>query len=164
MTPFSHFEPGLPGALLTDPRPFVGLIADGIHVHPAVIEMIWKSAGPQRLTLVTDTIAALGMPEGKYQIGDQEVFIKQGSARLKSGVLAGSVLSLDQALRNLIAYTGCSLEEALRTITINPARLLDTNHEIGRLAPGMRADINLLRDNLQVAASICAGEVVYLAK
>ncbi len=164
MTPLSHMEPGLPGALLFDGRPWVGLIADGIHVHPAVIDLIWKTAGPQRLTLVTDTIAALGMPDGRYQIGDQEVFVKEGSARLKNGVLAGSVLSLDQALRNLIAFTGCLLEEALRTITINPARLLGEEHEIGQLAPGMRADINLLTHELEVAMTICDGEVVYLAK
>ncbi len=161
MSPLSHFEPGLPGALLTDGRPWVGLIADGIHVHPAMIELIWKTIGPQRLTLVTDTIAALGMPEGQYQIGDQEVFVREGSARLKDGVLAGSVLSLDQALRNLITFTGCSLPEALGTITTNPARLLGMDSEIGRLARGMRADVNLLTPDLEVALSICNGEIVY---
>jgi N-acetylglucosamine-6-phosphate deacetylase len=164
MPPLSHFEPGLPGALLTDDRPWVGLITDGIHVHPAAVQIIWKAAGPRRLTLVTDAIAALGMPEGKYQIGDQEVFVHQGSARLESGVLAGSVLSLDQALRNLIDMTGCSIEEALGTITVNPARLLGEELHIGQLLPGMRADINLLTRDLEVALSICGGEVVYLAK
>lgn len=164
MAPLNHMEPGLPGALLCDSRPWVGLIADGIHVHPAVIELIWKTAGPQRLTLVTDTIAALGMPEGSYQIGDQQVFVQQGTARLESGVLAGSVLSMDQALRNLIDFTGCRLEEALGTVTINPARLLGVADEIGQLAPGRRADINLLTDQLEVAMSICNGEIVYLAK
>jgi N-acetylglucosamine-6-phosphate deacetylase len=164
MTPFTQFEPGLPGALLTDSRPWVGLIADGIHVHPAAIEIIWKTAGPQRLTLVTDAIAALGMPEGQYQIGDQEVFVQKGSARLENGVLAGSVLSMDQALRNLIDMTGCSLEEALGTVTVNPARLLGEEQRIGRLALGMRADINLLTHNHEIAMSICGGEVVYLAK
>ena len=163
MSPFNQFEPGLPGALLMDERPWVGLIADGIHVHPAVVQLVWKIAG-KRLTLITDAIAALGMPEGQYQIGDQAVFVRQGSARLQNGILAGSVLSLDQALRNLIDFTGCSLEEALSSTTVNPARLLGEDQTIGRLAPGMRADLNLLTHDLKVAMSICGGEVVYLAK
>src|SRR6185503_2784950 len=106
--PRDHREPGLPGALLTDPRPTVGLIADGIHVHPAVVALAWQAKGPARLNLVTDAMAALGMPPGRYQLGDWEVYSDGAAVRLANGRLAGSVLSLDQAVRNLIAFTGCT--------------------------------------------------------
>jgi N-acetylglucosamine-6-phosphate deacetylase len=161
MPALGHREPGLAGALLTHPTLVAGLIPDGIHVHPAVVALIWAAMGSHRLNLVSDDMAALGMPPGAYQIGDQRVIVTATDARLADGTLAGSILPLDAALRNLIAFTGCSLEAALPTLTTTPARLLGLAHELGQLAPGFLADLVLLRPDLTVAMTIVRGEIVY---
>jgi len=149
------------GALLDDQRPLVGLIADGVHVHNATVRMILQTIGIQRLSLVTDAIAALGMPPGRYVIGDQSIIVDAVSSRLESGMLAGSILSMDQALRNLVEMTGCSLADALQTMTFNPARLLGLDNQIGGIEAGRRADLVILTKDLNVLKTICAGEVTY---
>jgi len=161
MSPFHQFEPGLVGALLSDGRPRVGLIADGIHVHAALVGLIWQLTGPKRLTLVTDAMAALGMPPGVYRIGDFEVHVDETSARLENGILAGSILSLDVALRNLISMASCSLEDALPTITSTPAELLGLDDHIGKIAAGYQADLTFLSLDLEVVMTMVKGEIVY---
>jgi N-acetylglucosamine-6-phosphate deacetylase len=161
MPVLQHREPGLPGALLTDSRPTAGLIADGVHTHPAIVSLAWHALGPRRLNLVTDAMAALGMPPGTHRLGDFDVDVDASSARLADGTLAGSILSLDQALRNLIAMTGCSLQEALPTVTSTAAGAIRADNERGRLAPGLAADVLLLSHDLRVRATIIGGEVVY---
>ncbi len=163
MPPLGHRDPGLPGALLTDPRPTVGFIADGIHTHRSVIKLAWQSLGPRRMNLVTDAMAALGMPSGKHLLGDYEVTVDASSARLADGTLAGSILSQDQALRNLIAVTGCALVEALPTLTTTPARAIGLEAERGRIARGYIADMVLLSPDLHVLRTIAEGKVVYAA-
>jgi N-acetylglucosamine-6-phosphate deacetylase len=164
MPPLHHREPGLAGALLSDARVMVGLVPDGIHVHPTVIEIIWRMVGRERLTLVTDAMAALGMPPGHYQIGDFVVTVDDESARLADDTLAGSILTPDAALRNLIAFSGCSLAEALPTMTSNPACLLGLGRQKGQIAPGFDADLVLLTADLHVAQTIIGGQVVYRAE
>ena len=93
MPPLQHREPGLPGALLTDARPIVGLIADGVHTHPSIVSLAWQALGSKRLNLVTDAMAALGMPPGTHRLGDFDVSVDATSARLADGTLAGSILS-----------------------------------------------------------------------
>jgi len=161
MPPLAHREPGLPGALLSDPRPAVGFIPDGIHTHPAIIDLVWRLLGPARFSTVTDCMAALGMGPGRHLLGDFEVIVDATSARLGDGTLAGSILSLDQGLRNLIGHTGCSLEDALATVTTTPARLLGLDHERSCIAPGFVADLVLLSPDLRVQATVARGEVVY---
>ncbi|MEA3335973.1 MAG: N-acetylglucosamine-6-phosphate deacetylase [Chloroflexota bacterium] len=161
MPPLGHRAPGLPGALLTDPRPVVGLIADGIHTHPAMISLVWQILGSRRLNLVTDAMAALGMPAGKHLLGDFDVTVDQISARLADGTLAGSILSLDQALRNLIEIAGCSLSEALPTVTETPARALKIESDRGQIAAGYVADLVLLSPELEVSTTIVEGQIVY---
>lgn len=164
MPPLGHREPGLPGALLSDTRPVVGLIADGVHSHPAMVDLAWKALGNRRLNLVTDAMAALGMPPGKQLLGDFEVLVDDVSARLPDGTLAGSILSLDQALRNLLAFTGCTLADALPTITRTPAAALGLAGERGSLTVGYRADLVLLDADLRVAATLVDGKVVYASE
>ncbi len=163
MPALGHRDPGLPGALLTDDRITVGMIVDGIHVHPAMVALVWRMLGPGRLNLVTDAMAALGMAPGVHRLGDFEVTVDESSARLADGTLAGSILALDQALRNLIAFTGCALRDALATVTTTPARALGLAHERGRIAPGYVADLVLLTPDLRVRATMVAGEVSYVA-
>ncbi len=160
MPPLHHREPGLAGALLADERTTIGLIVDGAHVHPELVKLVWRLVGNGRLTLVTDAMAALGMPPGHYALGDHEVIVDDKMARLVSGTLAGSLLTLDTAVRNLITFTGCSLAEVLPTVTSTPANLLGLPHK-GRLAPNCDADLVLLTPDLQVHTTLIGGRIVY---
>lgn len=186
MPEFRHREPGLAGALLTDGRSICGLIADGIHVHPAAVRLAWQALGSRRLNLVSDATAALGMPAGVYRLGDLEVAVgpdvatpdrahqanrpgelevslEGRSCRLPDGALAGSAMSLDAALRNLIAMTGCSLAEALPTVTATPAAAIGLGGTRGQIRPGCHADMVLLSLDLHVMRTIVGGEVVFEA-
>ncbi|HEX8025454.1 MAG TPA: amidohydrolase family protein [Candidatus Limnocylindrales bacterium] len=131
MGPLDHRDPGLPGAALADPRVTIALIPDGLHVHPAVVRIVRNAAGAERLAIVTDAIAALGMAPGSYRLAGRDVVYDEaeGSARLATGGqaaggLAGSVLSMDAAVRNLARFSGCSEDEARLAATTVPARLL----------------------------------------
>jgi N-acetylglucosamine-6-phosphate deacetylase len=101
------------------------------------------------------------MPPGKYLLNEFEVTVTETDSRLAGGTLAGSILPIDEAVRNLITYTGCTLTEALATVTTTPARLLSIDHQRGRITPGHIADLLLLTPDLQVAATIAAGNIVY---
>ena len=163
MPALGHRDPGLPGALLADDRMTVGFIADGVHTHRSIIALVWRMLGPRRMSLVTDAMAALGMPPGSHRLGDYDVYVDATSCRLADGTLAGSILELDQALRNLLDITGCSLDEALETMTTTPAKLLGLDGERGRIAPGYTADIVLLSSDLRVQTTIASGEVAFAA-
>jgi N-acetylglucosamine-6-phosphate deacetylase len=124
MPPLDHRRPGLVGAALADERVTIGLIPDGLHVHPAVCGLVWRAVGPDRLAIVTDAIAGLGMPAGRYQLAGLDCVVDGESARLPGGGLAGSVLAMDRAVRNLAAFAGITEAEALLAATVVPARLL----------------------------------------
>jgi N-acetylglucosamine-6-phosphate deacetylase len=160
MPPFDHRAPGLAAALLTDPQAIVGIIPDGIHLHPAIVKLVWQSKGPGQVNLVTDAMAALGNPPGRYQLGSFEVVVDETSARLNDGRLAGSILSLDQAVRNLVAYSGCSPSEAIAAVTEVPAHALQLGDR-GVLRSGARADMVLLTSDLGVAATLVGGRLVW---
>jgi len=153
--------PGPIGVALADRRVTVGLIADGLHVDPLLVEMVWRSAGPGRVSAVTDAIAALGRPPGRYPLGSVEVTVDDTSARLPDGRLAGSLLSLDRAVRNLRAFTGASIAEAVGSVTSTPAHLLGVGATYGVLAEGRAADLALLTADLEVAATIVGGRLAY---
>jgi N-acetylglucosamine-6-phosphate deacetylase len=160
MPPLNHRSPGLVGALLASPEVGVGLIADGLHVHPALVALAWKAKAPGALLLVTDAMAALGEPPGSYQLGDKRVLVDGDSARLPDGTLAGSLLAMEAALRNLVAYSGCSLLEAVRCATATPAKAAGLA-EVGQLRPGAAADLVLLTGAGEVAATLVGGRLVY---
>lgn len=158
MSGWSGRDPGAAGALLTDPRATVGLIVDGAHLHPATVDAAWRLLGPGRAVLVTDAIAAAGTDDGTAVLGARTVTIRDGAVRDEEGVLAGSVVTLDRALRELVAVTGADPFDALRTVTATPAALLGC-HDRGRLATGARADLVLLTPGLEVAATLVGGQV-----
>lgn len=151
MPPLDHRQPGLAGAVCNDARLTAGLIVDGIHIHPTMVQLAWKILGTQHTNLVTDAVAALGMPTGEFDLGGRTITHDGVSARLKDGRLAGSLLSLDQAVRNLVRFTGCNLAEALHTITTVPARLLSMGRSLGNLAAGCKADLVMLTPEGNVA-------------
>jgi N-acetylglucosamine-6-phosphate deacetylase len=162
MSMLGHREPGLPGALLTSSIP-CGLIADGVHVHPAMVRLALQVKGAQGLTLVTDAMEAMGMPPGQYRLSDREVVVDRTSARLADGTLAGSILTMDQAVRNMIEFTGCSLVEALTMASATPARVLSGQgpERKGRIAVGADADLVILDHSLHVTHTLVAGKLVH---
>lgn len=162
MRGLGHREPGLPGALMASSIP-CGLIADGIHVHPAMIKLAFKAKGAEGITLITDAMEAMGMPSGRYKLSDRQVRVDETSARLADGTLAGSILMLDQAVRNVVEFTGCSLAEALTMATATPAQVLSLDRK-GRIAPGCDADLVILDESLRVERTIVAGNSVYERK
>ncbi len=162
MPPVDHRNPGLVAAVLVTPKVSFDIIVDGIHVHPAMVELAWR-CNPKGLILATDAMAALGMPPGRYRLGDFNVRVDEVSARLDDGTLAGSILTADAAVRNLMRFTGCSLGEALLAHTDHPARLLGLEGK-GRLAVGADADIVLLTPAGEVMMTLVGGEVVYTRK
>jgi N-acetylglucosamine-6-phosphate deacetylase len=163
MAPFQHREPGVAGVALADERLTVGLIADGVHVHPIAVAAVWQALGPDRLNLVTDAVAALGLPPGPSCLGDLEVYVGDDGIRLADGTLAGSNLSLDQAVRNLVAFTGCAVHDAIATVTSTPARLLGSPAK-GVITAGADADLAILTPDLEVAATFVAGRAVHTDK
>ena len=162
MAPLHHREPGLAGVALADERLHVGLIPDGIHVHPQVVSMAQRALG-ERLTIVTDAVGALGMPFGRHSIGRTEVTIGDDGVRLADGTLAGSNLPMDQGVRNLMAFSGCAPEAAVRAASAAPATLL-SDPTRGTLAPGARADVVLLTERLDLVTTFVGGEVVHDAR
>lgn len=154
-----HREPGLPAALLLSAVP-VGLIVDGVHLHPAVVRMAYRLKGADGITLVTDAMAAMGNAPGIYNLGGYQVHVDETSARLPSGTLAGSILTMDGAVRTMIAHSGCSVAEALRMASATPAALLGLNKK-GRIAPGCDADLVVLDGALHVEATLVGGELAY---
>ena len=162
MSGLGHREPGLAGALMSSSVP-CGLIADGIHVHPAMVKLAFKAKSAQGITLVTDAMAAMGMAPGRYKLSDREVSVNETSARLADGTLAGSILKMDQAVRNMIAFADCTLAEALAMASTTPARVLSLDRQ-GRIAPGCDADLVILDESLQVERTLVAGKTVYERK
>lgn len=160
MPSLDHRSPGLSGALLSNSEIVIGIIVDGIHVHPAMVALAWKAKGSQGLTLVTDAMAALGMQPGRYRLGDLEVTVDQTSARLPDGTLAGSILTQDTALKNLMDFTGCTLVEALPSLTQTPAQVLNLPSK-GRIRPGGDADLTLLTPQGEVVAVFISGELSF---
>jgi N-acetylglucosamine-6-phosphate deacetylase len=159
--PFHHREPGVAGQALTDPRLTSGLIADGRHVAAAVVAMAFAAA-PGRVCLVTDAIAAAGMPPGCYLLGAEPVTVGPGDGAVplrRDGTLAGSVLRMDRAVANVVA-AGLGLAEAVTAATRIPADLIGRS-DLGRLAPGAAADLAWLGDDLRARAAWVAGEQVY---
>ncbi len=156
-----HRRPGSLGAVLTDDRIYAQLIADGVHVHPAMVKLVVRAKGPGRTILITDAMRATGLPDGVYDLGGQATIVKDGVARLEAGNLAGSTLTLDAALRNVMAFTGLSLTEALPMATAIPAEALNLTGRKGCLAVGADADIILLDSDLKVARTIVGGQTVF---
>ena len=161
MSALHHREPGLPGAAFAHPRAVCGLIADGLHVHPEMVGLAFRMLGPDRICLTTDAISAAGMGDGEYRLATRTVYLDGGVPRLGSGVIAGSVLTMGAAFRNILAFSGCTVPEAARMASTTPARLIGEGKRKGRLAPGYDADVTVLAPDLSVEAVWRAGDPVY---
>ena len=156
MRPFSHRDSGVIGAVLTSPEVTAELIADGIHVEDIAMKMLLQAKGAAGVILISDGISATGMPDGKYLLGGIEITVSGGVCRNSEGRLAGSALTLDRSLRNIVNL-GIPLADALRMLTLNPAKLLGIEFKKGSLRPGADADILLLDQSLQVTQTWTRG-------
>ena len=161
MEPFDHRAPGLIGAVIRDSKAIAGIIADGIHTDPAAVLAAWRWLGPSRLALVTDAIAAAGLGDGNYELGTIQVAVKSGRASSVDGRLAGSTLTMDQAVRNLVDFASCSGAEALAAASVVPASALGLRDR-GSLVVGARADLVVLDDSMKVVATMVGGDFAYL--
>ncbi|HEV3374707.1 MAG TPA: N-acetylglucosamine-6-phosphate deacetylase [Candidatus Acidoferrum sp.] len=149
MRPFSHRDAGVIGAVLTSPDITAELIADGVHVDEPAMRMLLQAKGAGGVILVSDGTAATGMPDGTYTLGSLQVTVSGGVCRNAEGKLAGSTLTLDRALRNIVAL-GMPMADAVRMLTLNPASLLGIEFKKGVLRVGADADVVLLDDSLHV--------------
>lgn len=160
MSQLDRREPGAVGAALVDERVTVGLIADGVHTHPAILTLTARAKGVDRVALVSDMMAAAGMGPGRYSLNDIPVTVDETSARLADGRLAGSILTMDVAVRNMVAWGGVTVAEALTMASTVPARLLGLD-DIGSIAVGNRADLVVLDGDLRVRETWVDGEPIW---
>lgn len=161
MTPLHHRKPGMVGAALENEQVFCELIADNFHVHPAAQRLVLHMKGIDRVLLVTDAMRACGLGDGSYDLGGQEVTVAGSCATLGDGTLAGSVLTMDQALRNFRKNTGISIAEAVKTVTENPADLLNLEKGAGHITVGRPADLVIFDENFRVQHTFVAGAQKY---
>jgi len=156
MRPLDHREPGIIGEVLSDDRLSADIIVDGIHLAPPVVKLFLRAKGRELAVLITDAISATGMPDGRYQLGPIEVDVKDGKC-MSNGSLAGSVLTMDRAVRNVTQFSDWSLRDALRAATLNPARALGLAGHHGILSRGAEANFNVLSQAGEVLKTIVRG-------
>jgi N-acetylglucosamine-6-phosphate deacetylase len=161
MSGLHHREPGVAGAALYAEELVVELIADGIHVHPVVMKILTLAKEKDKIILITDAMRATGVPEGTYELGGQVVDVNKGKATLKDGTLAGSVLTMDKAVRKMVKTVGISLMDAVQMATSNPARCLGIDDRKGCLVSGNDADIVILNKELEVQLTMVEGTTIY---
>ena len=158
MRPLGHRDPGVLGEVLTDSRVTADIIADGIHLDPAIVKLFLQAKGTERSVLITDATAATGMPDGRYRLGSIEVEVKNGVC-MADGHLAGSVLTMDRAVRNVMKFASWPLQQSLRLATLNPAAVAGVAATKGELKPGADADFVVLDSEGVVQQTILGGRV-----
>ncbi len=161
MSPFHHRHPGIILSSLLRNELKIELIADTLHVHPAVMELLIKMKGASGIILVSDSIRAGGMHEGEYEFADQKVFMKENKAFLEDGTLAGSTLTLNIAVKNMVETANAKITEAVRMASLNGAKVVNFEHKKGILAVGKDADIVVLNDDYEVETTILGGRIAF---
>lgn len=161
MRPLLHRAPGPLAALAQAKGVFGELIADGVHVHPAAADALVKLLGPERTIVITDAQAPAGVSDAAFEFAGQPTRVIRGAARLSDGTIAGSILTMDQALRNMLQMTEVTLQQAVGMLTFNPARSIRVAHRKGCLHAGYDADVLILDQSLALQATICCGTVTF---
>jgi N-acetylglucosamine-6-phosphate deacetylase len=156
MRPLDHRDPGIAAYVLDNGALFAEIICDGIHVDPAMVRLFFKAKGSEKSILITDGMAATDMPDGRYKLGDLDVVVDHGRCS-SGGVLAGSVLSLDQAVRNFSLFTGAGLTVSAQSAARNPARLMGLDQHWGCLEEGREANFVALSPDGRILQSFRAG-------
>lgn len=161
MRPLLHREPGPLGAIALSPHVTGELIVDGVHVHPAMVTVVNRTLGAERTIVITDAQAGAGKEGATFEFAGQPAHVERGAARLADGTITGSVLTMDQALRNTLRMMPVSLSEAVSMLTLNPARSIHVDDRKGRLHPGYDADLLLFSPDLTLQATFCRGQLAY---
>jgi N-acetylglucosamine-6-phosphate deacetylase len=161
MTPIHHRSPGPVPAVLESKDVFAQVIPDGVHLHPSLLRLLWPILGPDRFITITDGIRALGLPDGTYEYNGMRFESKNGAARYRDGTLIGTAVGLNELVRRLSDFTGCSMDDALTTATCTPARSLGIEDKKGSIAVGKDADLAIFNKDLSVWKTIVSGNVVY---
>ncbi|NLP53075.1 N-acetylglucosamine-6-phosphate deacetylase [Bacillus sp. RO1] len=156
-----HREPGVAGAGLAHPELFLEMIADGIHIHPAMVKATFLAKGVDNILLITDSMRAKWLEDGEYELGGQKVFVENHTALLEDGTLAGSVLKMNDAVRNMKKFSDCTIQEAIQMASVNPAKRLKVWDRKGSIAIGKDADIVILDEEMQVKMTFCKGNLSY---
>ncbi|MFC2167398.1 N-acetylglucosamine-6-phosphate deacetylase [Acidobacteriota bacterium] len=165
MRDFHHREPGVVGAVLDSRTVTAEIVADGVHVHPASIRIALAQMGVDRICLVTDSFKASGMRDGIYEMGDSQVFVEKGKAvLLESHTLAGSVLPINRAMKNVSEWCELSIPEVVKIVTSNPARILGLEEKMGYLKEGQQANIVIFDGEFNIKKTILNGQEVYSQK
>jgi N-acetylglucosamine-6-phosphate deacetylase len=157
MRPLDHRAPGILGEVLTNNQLSADVIADGIHVDPTVVDLLFRAKGIEKFVLITDAISATGMPDGRYQLGTLEVELKDGRCT-RDGNLAGSALTMDRAVRNVIKFAGLDLQQAVRAASMNPAKAVGIKK--GIIEAGADADFVVLTPAGEIRATVIKGVMV----
>lgn len=161
MRPLHHREPGVVGAAVLHDELKVEMIVDGVHIRPEMVKLAYQQKGSEGIILITDSMRAKCLKNGVYDLGGQAVTVKDGKALLQDGTLAGSILKLKQGVRNIMHFTGCSLEEAIQMASTNPAKQLKVFDRKGSILVGKDADIVLLDEQDEVMMTFCRGKVAF---
>ena len=161
MNPMHHREPGPIPAIFETEHVSAQLIADGVHVHEAIVNLTYREMGVSRIICITDGVQAIGLPEGMYHYNGKKYLSKDGAARYLDGTLIGTAISLNQIVRRFQRFTNCTLEEAIQTATANPAKLLGIENHKGSLKIGFDADIILMDENFEVYLTIIDGKIIF---
>lgn len=161
MTPLHHRKPGVVGAVMLHNELMAEMIVDGIHINPKSVEIMYKAKGKDNITLITDSMRAKWLDDGQYELGGQDVIVKSGEARLVDGTLAGSVLKMIDAIKNMINFTNISLEEAILMASTNPAKKLNVYDRKGSIEVGKDADLVVLNKDYEILMTICRGELAF---
>lgn len=159
-TPLAHRDPGVVGAALTDDRVSTELICDTFHIHPGVFQLVANAKGNQ-MVLITDCTRAGGLEDGEYTLGGQPIFVKGIECRLADGTIAGSVLKMNEAVRNVLANTNLSISEVVRLASLTPATRIGLGDVKGSIEVGKDADFAIVNDNIEVQQTILAGRTIY---
>src|SRR5665647_434905 len=160
MPPFHHRHPGAVGAILNSNVTFE-LIADTIHIHPAVFQILLNAKGKEKMILITDSMRAGFMNDGNWELGGQKVVVQNNSARLTDGTLAGSILTLNKAVSNMMQYTELEIYEAVALASLNPAKLIHIDDMKGSIKIGKDADLVIFDEELKVELTISEGKIIY---
>jgi len=160
MSGIHHRQPGAALAILQSDAVTAELIVDGVHLHPSVVNLAYETKGKDRIVLVTDSIRAKCMAEGNYELGGQEVRLQNNQVRLPNGRLAGSVLRMQEAIRNMVKFTNCSVTDLITMTAENPAKKLNIFQRKGSITVGKDADIVVLNKDYQVVFTLCRGKVI----
>lgn len=156
-----HREPGAVLAALLSEKVMTELIVDGVHLHPAIVQLILKLKNKEKMLLVTDAMRAKCLGDGTYDLGGQSVIVKEGIAMLGDGTLAGSTLKMHAAVQNMMRFTQCGLEDALMMASENPAKVLGIFDKKGSIKIGKDADLVVLDEHFDVVLTVCSGKIVY---